>query len=51
MTRQDVINLLIKMIELNQREQAKESFLLAHNTHPEWQLNTAPELKAMKVQQ
>lgn len=51
MTREDVINLLIKMIEYNQRPQAIASYTLAHSTHPEWELHKAPELIALKAKQ
>jgi len=39
MTRQDVINLINKMRELNQLDQARETYALAHKHFPEWQLN------------
>jgi len=48
MTRQDVINLIIKMHKLNQTEQARTTFARAHKTWPEWDLKNAPELLALK---
>ena len=39
MTRDQVITLINKMRELNQTDQARETYALAHKHFPEWQLN------------
>lgn len=39
LTRQQVINLINKMRELNQTEQARSTYALAHKAFPEWQLD------------
>ena len=49
MTRLEVITLIQKMIELNQREQAARTYKLANETWPEWELKAAFE--AMKAKQ
>ena len=47
MTRDEVITLIQKMIELGQREQASRTYKLANEAFPEWQLKAAFEdLKA-----
>ena len=47
MTREQVINMIQKMIELGQREQAARTYKLANETWPEWNLREAFEqLKA-----
>lgn len=46
MTREDVIALIQKMLELDQREQAASTYLMANETYPEWGLKAAFE--AMK---
>lgn len=46
MTKQEVITLIQKMIELNQREQAARTYKLANEAFPEWELRQAFE--AMK---
>ena len=38
MTRDEVITLIQKMIELGQREQAAATYKLADTTYPEWEL-------------
>ena len=39
MTREQVITLINKMRELNQLEQARATYALAHKNFPEWQLD------------
>ena len=43
MTRDEVITLIQKMIELNQREQAARTYKLANETFPQWELKQAFE--------
>ena len=46
MTRDEVITMIQKMIELNQREQAERTYKMANEAFPEWELRQAFE--AMK---
>ena len=39
LTREQVIALINKMRELNQTEQARATYALAHKTYPEWRLD------------
>jgi hypothetical protein len=39
MTREQTITLINLMRELNQLDQARETYALAHKTYPEWELN------------
>lgn len=43
MSKDEVITLIQKMIELNQREQAAATYRLANETWPEWELKQAFE--------
>ena len=43
MTKAEVIELIKKMIELNQREQAARTYTLANRTWPEWCLRESFE--------
>lgn len=38
MTREEVIQLILKMNKFNQREQAKVTYLRENALHPEWDL-------------
>ena len=46
MNRDEVITMIQKMIELNQREQAARTYKMANEAFPEWELRQAFE--AMK---
>jgi len=37
-TREEAINLIVLMNQLNQKEQAKETYLRTNEFHPEWSL-------------
>jgi hypothetical protein len=39
LTREQVIDLINKMRELKQEDQARETYLLAHKHFPEWRLD------------
>ena len=43
MSKDEVITLIQKMIELNQREQASRTYKLANETFPQWELRQAFE--------
>lgn len=45
--KQEVIDLIMKMDEYNQIEQARATYKLANDTWPEWDLQHAPEIIAM----
>ncbi len=40
-SREEVVALIRLMVSLNQRRQAEETYLLAHQTHPWWGLDKA----------
>ena len=48
MTKDEVITLIQKMIELGQREQAARTYKLANKTWPEWELKQAFEQQKAK---
>jgi len=45
LTREQVIALINKMRELNQTEQARATYALAHKTYPEWRLDEVAWIK------
>jgi len=45
LNKHEVIDLINKMRELNQTEQARATYALAHKTYPEWRLDEVAWIK------